>query len=185
MTLMRCTGCPLRSSLPNPTFWKIGSVHTTGIMVVAGSHEDRCCPYDGRGCRYCFVYCLATTHGFCSVGVFCLHYGWRWHDQCCPLLTLIQSAIKSNPKHEPSLYMTIPVHLSGEKTPKICHLLRLISHWSHQKDQPIPHRAISNLANPTTVHRREASLLIIETPNDPSPVQSNTAFVSATRHKNS
>jgi hypothetical protein len=37
----------------------------------------------------------------------------------------------------------------------------------------------------TSAHRLEANLPIIETPNDPSSVQSNTAFVSATRHKNS
>jgi hypothetical protein len=68
-------------------------------------------------------------------------------------LTLISSTIKSNPKHEPSVYMTTPDHLSSERRPQIGHRLRLISLRSHQTDQPIPYRVRSNLTNPSAAHR--------------------------------
>ena len=68
-------------------------------------------------------------------------------------LTLISSTIKSNPKHEPSVYMTIPVHLSSEKMPHIGHRSHLISHRSFPIDQPIPPRARSNRTNPSADHR--------------------------------
>ncbi len=54
----------------------------------------------------------------------------------------------------------------------------------NQTDQPIPYRARSNRTNPSADHRW-AIRLVIETPNDSSAVQSNRAFVTATRHKNS
>jgi len=68
-------------------------------------------------------------------------------------LTLISSAIKSNPKHEPSVYMTIPVHLSSEKMAQICHRSDLISHRSFPIDQPIPPIARTNRTNPSAVYR--------------------------------
>jgi hypothetical protein len=67
-------------------------------------------------------------------------------------LTLISSTIKPNPKHEPSGYMTIPVHLSSEKTPQINRRLRLISHRLFPIDQPIPPRARFNHANLSAAH---------------------------------
>ena len=69
-------------------------------------------------------------------------------------LSLLRKAnINPNPKHEPSVYMTIPVHLSSEKTPQIGHRSDLISHRSFPIDQPIPPRARSNRTNPSTAHR--------------------------------
>ncbi len=67
--------------------------------------------------------------------------------------TLTQAAIESNPKHEPSVYMTLPVHLSSKRIHQIRHRLRLIRHRSHQTDRPIPHRARSNLANSPVLHQ--------------------------------
>ena len=55
--------------------------------------QDRCCPYDGRRCWRCFVYCLARTYGFSGVGVFCFHYGWRRHDPCCPLVLVADKCL--------------------------------------------------------------------------------------------
>jgi hypothetical protein len=68
-------------------------------------------------------------------------------------LTLISSTIKSNPKHDPSVDMTIPVHLSTEKTPQICHRSDLISHRSLPEDQLILHQARYNHANLSVAHR--------------------------------
>ena len=68
-------------------------------------------------------------------------------------LAFLSSTIKSHPKHDTSVYMTIPVHLFSEGIPQIRHLLGLIGQQSHQTDQPIPNRALSNLATQIAVHR--------------------------------
>jgi hypothetical protein len=68
-------------------------------------------------------------------------------------LSFISSTIKIDLKHGTSVYMTIPVHLSSERIPQIHHLLGLIGHQSHQTDQPIPDRELSNLVTQTVVHR--------------------------------
>jgi len=49
--------------------------------------------------------------------------------------TSISLTIKSNPKHDPSGYMAIPVYLSGEEKLQIDHPLRMISHLAYQTDQ--------------------------------------------------
>lgn len=68
-------------------------------------------------------------------------------------LILISLMIKFNPKHDPSVDMTIPFCLYVEKPPQIGHRLRLISLRWHQTDQPIPYRARSNRTNPSADHR--------------------------------
>jgi len=68
-------------------------------------------------------------------------------------LTSLSSTIKSDSKHDTSVYMTIPVHLSSERIPQIRHLLGLIGQQVHQTDQPIPDRALSNLVTQTVVHQ--------------------------------
>ena len=68
-------------------------------------------------------------------------------------LVLTQLATESNVKHDSTVDMTIPVHLYSEKTPQTLYRLHLISHRWYQKDQPIPHRARSNLVNLPTAHK--------------------------------
>jgi hypothetical protein len=65
----------------------------------------------------------------------------------------ISSTIKSHPKHDTSVYLTIPVHLTSERIPQIRHLLGLISQQAHQTDQPVSNRALSNLVNLSTADR--------------------------------
>jgi hypothetical protein len=64
----------------------------------------------------------------------------------------ISPTIKSYPKYDTSVYMTIPVHLSGGRIPQICYLLGLLGQQSHQTDQPIPDRALSNLVKQSVVY---------------------------------
>jgi hypothetical protein len=68
-------------------------------------------------------------------------------------LISILLTIKSHPKHDSTVDMTIPVYLYNEKKPYIDLLLRLISHRSHRTDQLISHRARSNLANSPTADK--------------------------------
>jgi hypothetical protein len=67
-------------------------------------------------------------------------------------LTLISSTIKFNPRHEPSVDMTIPVYLFIGRRPQIGHLSELISHRSFPIDQPISPRARYNHANLPSAH---------------------------------
>ena len=67
--------------------------------------------------------------------------------------TSLSSIIKSYLKHDTSVYMAIPVHLSSERVPQICHLLGLIGRHLHKTDQLIPDRAKSNIAHQPTAHR--------------------------------
>ncbi len=64
----------------------------------------------------------------------------------------ISLTIKSNPKHDPSGNMVIPVYLFGEEKLQINNPLRMISHPAYQTDQSIPHLARYNLANPSANH---------------------------------
>jgi hypothetical protein len=68
-------------------------------------------------------------------------------------LILILSMIKFNPKHDPSVDMTIPFCLYVEKMPRINRWLRLISYRSYTIDQSITPRVRFKPTNPPAVHR--------------------------------